>query len=182
MRGALASAYGARGHLSSDLFYAYSPRMDEDVVLRGALEFAHFLLTESDPTIAGANYAPAEKVTLLAGGGIASLVTAEVVDNKGSTTWREVKASQALERSNSYRMELRLSIQRRISDEWPTEHAVFTELEIYANPQRIRNWNRVIAWLSQARQFPLVEERHRIIKLIRERRRVSLGEVLSLGR
>lgn len=180
MRGALASAYDARGHLASDLFYAYSPRMDQDVVLSGALQFGHFLLVESDPNIVRVDYAPAARITLLAGEATASLVNAEVIDNSGALIWHEVKASRALERSNAVRTGLQLVIQQKKSVGWPSEHRVFTELDIYANPLRIRNWNRVISWMAQARHFPLLEERRQVFEVIRKKRSIVLAEVLSL--
>ncbi len=50
-RGKLAAAYGQRGVGPNSLWYVYSPRGQSDWVLRSDLEWDHFVLTESDPTI-----------------------------------------------------------------------------------------------------------------------------------
>lgn len=181
MRGALAEAYAARGHHQSDLIFAYSPRMDADVILRSNLEYAHFLLAESDPFIAKIDYAPLVKVAKLAGERVATLVDAEVVDLDGAITWREVKYLRSLENGLDARSELQLKIQRELAAGWAANHEIYTEREIYENPIKIRNWNRAISWIAQAREFPLAEESREVFGLIQKKGSVSFLDVLKLG-
>ena len=181
MRGALAEAYAARGHHQSDLIFAYSPRMDADVILRSSLEYAHFLLAESDPFIAQIDYAPMVKVARLAGERVAALVDAEVVDLDGSITWREVKYLKSLESGQDARSELQIRIQRELAAGWTANHEIYTEREIYKNPTKIRNWNRVISWIAQAREFPLVKESRDVFFFIQKKGSVKFSDVLRLG-
>lgn len=58
LRGKLAEDYSSRGYHKSTLWYVYSPRTDRDWILKGDLEWGHFLLAESDPHISKIDYAP----------------------------------------------------------------------------------------------------------------------------
>ena len=180
-RGRLAAAYDARGHHQSDLVFAYSPRMEEDVILHSGLEYGHFLLVESDPSIRHTDYSPKARMVELAGTEVASLVDAEVVNRDGVVSWREVKYKNSLRNDDNQRLQLQTVIHRGAPHQWAANHQVFTEIEIYENPVRIRNWNRIVAWMAQARDFPLITERKKLLTIFGAKRSLNLADILALG-
>ncbi len=181
MRKALADAYDARGHGRSGLWPVYSPKADRDFVLRSDLEFGHFLLVESDPEIVSVDYAPAPRIQSYAGEGIATIVDAEVTLRSGAVIWREVKCSEDVVHGATGRANLQLLIQIKAAEGVSARHELVTEKEIYANPQRILNWMRILPWIAQARDWPLHEYASRAMSLLKAQKRATLGEVLDLG-
>lgn len=181
MRGQLADAYDARGHNASDLVFVYSPKADRDFVLRSEVEFGHFLLVESDPDVQKVDYSPSKRVATLAGEGIGTIVDAEVTLGNGSVVWREVKSSQDVGQGAQNRANLQLMIQLRAAESVAARHELFTEKEIYAQPQRIHNWLRIVPWLAQVREWPLLEYGNEVAALLRARGTVVLRDVLEMG-
>ena len=53
--------------------------------------------------------------------------------------------------------------------------------QLVANPERLRNSLRALAWISAARHWPLADHKRAVIGLLRTRRSASFGEVLSLA-
>ena len=181
MRGALAEAYGARGHSKSGLWLLYSPKANKDVVLQSDLKFGHFLLVESDPNIVSVDYTPAARLQNYAGEGAATIVDAEITLRSGTVVWREIKRSEDVENGATGRSNLQLLIQIRAAEGVAARHELLTEKEIYANPLRIRNWMRIVPWIAQAREWPLLENASKVAALMRRKVHVTLGEVLDLG-
>lgn len=60
-------------------------------------------------------------------------------------------------------------------------YARYTEREIYACPQRIFNWARVVAWLSAIRGRSIYSEHVEVVSLVNARGLVSIGEIQELG-
>lgn len=181
LRGQLADAYEARGHDRSDLVFVYSPKAGRDFALRSELEYGHFLLVESDPDVQKVDYSPSKRVSTWAGEEIGTIVDAEVTLRSGAVVWREVKSSADVEEGAQNRANLQLLIQLRAAESVAAQHQLFTEREIYAQPQRIHNWLRIIPWLAQARDWPLHEYGNEVAALVRARGSVVLEDVLSLG-
>lgn len=181
MRGQLAEAYGARGHGRSNLWLVYSPKADRDFVLRSDLEFGHFLWVESDPAIKRVDYAPAKRVASIAGDAFGTVVDAEIELQVGVHIWREVKSSTDLESDATTRANLQLLIELQAATELAARHEVVTEKDIYACPQRIHNWLRIVPWLAQAREWTLIDFQNDVAALINARRHVTLDEVRVLG-
>ena len=185
MRGALSDQFYSRRHQANDLIYTYSPRADADVVLRSSLAYAHFLLVESDPCVVWADYSPAGRIARLCGERVAAIVDAEVVDVGGTVTWREIKnvkpheISEQSKRENT-RAHLLLLIQKDTAEGLADDFKILTEEEVYSNPMRIKNWNRVISWMAQAREFDLNKERRATLALIKKKRKIRFGEVLEI--
>lgn len=183
LRGVLSDQFHARRHQANDLIYTYSPRADADVVLRSSLEYAHFLLVESDPRVARVDYAPGGRVARLCGESIATTVDVEVVDIDGTVTWREIKYlkhREINERKHAYGT-WELLIQNKMADELADNFQILAEKEIYLNPVRIRNWNRIVAWIAQARELSLGKEGQAVLALIRRRKQVRFEEMLTIG-
>jgi len=181
LRGALAEAYQSRGHGKSTLWAAFSPKSGKDVVFRSSVEFGHFLLVESDPNIENVDYSPGTRIETYAGEGAATIVDAEVTLKSGAVVWREVKNSEDVTHGSIGRANLQLLIQIKAAEGVSARHELLTEKEIYACPQRIRNWMRILPWIAQARAWPLHEYASRVAGLLRRQTNVTLGEVLELG-
>lgn len=181
LRGDLAEAYAARGHHISNLWFVYSPKARRDFVLRSSLEYGHFLLVESDVSIVKVDYSPAKRVAMLAGEAFGTIVDAEVTLANGQVVWREVKNSSDLVAGEQTRANLQILIQAQAATDAGVRHEVITEKVIYAIPQQINNWHRVLAWLAQAREWALHDYGNQVAALLHRRRRVELEEVAALG-
>jgi hypothetical protein len=174
LRGKLAEAYSVRGHQKASLYYVYSPRTDHDCVLKGNLHWGHFLLAESDPRISTINYAPAPQLVRVAEEDLEIELSAIATFKDGVVEWREVKDADATKNP-------KLKAQAEAALQNGVRYVRLTEREIYACPQRIANWSRVIAWLSAVRGRSIFQEHLEVVALLNARGCVSLGEVYQLG-
>jgi len=181
LRGQLAQAYEARGGHQNILWLHYSPKARQDVCLSSDLEYGHFLLAESDTSIDKVNYAPAKQVARVAGESFGTIVDAEVRLKTGEVIWREVKHSSDLAEGEANRANLQILIQQQAAKDAAARHEVLTEKEIFACPQRIRNWHRVIVWLAAAREWALHDYAIDVATLMRRHGRIEFREALSLG-
>lgn len=171
LRGKLAAAYASRGHHCSSLWYVYSPRTVRDWVLKNDLEWGHFLLAESDPGIKDIDYSPSTELVHAGDEGSATSPDAVVTLRDGTIEWREIGLSSAFKNKG------------------PTEtilpngarYARYTEQDVYACPQRIANWTRVIAWLAAVRGRSLYPECIKIAAMLHARGSVSIGEIQRLS-
>lgn len=182
LRGQLARAYDARGGSQSILWYQFSPKAKRDFVLSSDLEYGHFLLAESDIATDKIDYAPRKRVATVAGEILATCVDAEVQLKTGEVIWREVKYSADLEQGAANRASLQILVQQQAARDAGVKHEVLTEKEIFACPQRTRNWHRIVAWLAAARDWALHDYAIEVATLIRHRRHVEFREALELGR
>ncbi len=181
MRSQLAAAMDARGHQRSTIWLLYSPKAAVDIVLRTELAFAHFLHAESDPEVQRIDYEPAARVARLYGEAVAALVDAEVTLRSGEVIWREIKPEEDLARDAEMRGMLQTFVRVHEAQGAAPKHEVWTEKRIYAEPQRIQNWLRVVPWLAQARAWPLQEYGNVVASLLNARRCVQFADVLELG-
>lgn len=181
LRGLIAKAYDARGEHQNILWLHYSPKAKRDFVLSSDLEYAHFLLAESDTRIDKVDYAPGTRVARIAGETFGTVVDAEVQFKSGEVVWREVKFSEDLAEGEANRASLQILIQQQAAKDAAVRHEVLTEKEIFACPQRIRNWHRVVAWLAAAREWALHDYALEVAALIRRLGRIEFREALALG-
>ena len=180
LRGKLAEAYSSRGHHKSSLWYVYSPRTNRDWVLRSDPEWGHFLLAESDPRIKTIDYAPAAQIVRVGDEDQATELDAIITFKDERIEWREVKSSDSIKRLD-VRAQHQWEAQAEAAFREGVHYVRYTEREIYACPQRIANWSRVIAWLAAVRGRSLYSERVEIVSLLSARGSVSLGEIQALG-
>jgi hypothetical protein len=178
LRGKLTDAYAARGRSRSKLPYTYSPRMQCDVVLRSLLEFAHFVLAESDPQITKIDYAPEKQIANVQDDVLGTIVDAVVELKDGTIEWREIKHSGKLDK----RSEHQLQAQAEAAYREGVRYCRFSEKEIFACPQRIDNWIEVIAWLTSVRDRPSYEFDTAVADLLRRNGTVTIDEIQRLGR
>jgi len=181
LRGKLQKDYTRRGKSRYSLWYVYSPKAQRDFVLHGDLRYGGFLHAESDPAIRFVDYAPHDRVARIVGEELAALVDIELHLADGSTVWRSVRPSDSAVATADPLKNLRLLVEQRIHKDLPTRVEALTEREIYAKPQRIQNWNRLIPWLAQAREWPLHEVGSEVATLLHVRGDVLLQDVLALG-
>lgn len=180
LRGRLAEAYSARGHHKSSLWYVYSPRMDRDWVLRSDPEWGHFLLAESDPRISSVDYAPATEIVRVGDQDHATELDAVVTFRDGLVEWREIKSSESL-KTLDIRARHQWEAQAEAAFRMGVRYVRYTEQEIYACPQRIANWSRVVAWLAAVRGRSLYSEHIEIVSMLDARGSISIGDIQELG-
>lgn len=181
LRGRLAEAYSSRGHHKSSLWYVYSPRTDRDWVLRSDPEWGHFLLAESDPRIATIDYAPAREIVRVGDEDQATELDAIVTYKDGVVEWREIKSSEDELKKLDVRARHQREAQAEAAFRKGARYVRYTERQIYACPQKIINWSRVVAWLAAVRGRSLYFERVEIASLLKAHGPVSIGEIKELG-
>lgn len=181
LRGKLAEAYDSRGHHRSNLWYVYSPKARADVVLRSDVEFGHFLLVESDANIVHVDYSPEKRIARIAGVEYGTIVDAELTLRDGMRVWREVKRSEDVEQGAQTRANVQLMVQMKAAAFAGVTHELITDKQVFAQPQRIHNWLRIVAWQSQARFHPLEQYTRAVLKIIKTRREVCLADIAALG-
>lgn len=176
-RGEMSAAYGARGKTSADLALHYSPKAKCNVTLSGQLQFLHFLYCEIDSNVETANYAPRSLIFSVAGEKYASLIDAQIKTVDGKVVWHRLIDAEPdhAEFIDDLRTAVGKGPLARISavETWTTDR-------LTANPMRLRNSLRALAWMSAARHWPLAEFKSKALAHIRKRRSVTFDEVLSL--
>jgi len=180
LRGKLAEAYSARGHHLSSLWYVYSPKTDKDWVLKGNLEYFHFLLAESDTNISTIDYAPPPEIVRVGNDDHATEFDAKITYKDGSIEWREVKHFNSIEKldiRSQHQWEAQVEAALRKGE----EYVRYTEKEIFACPQWIYNWSRIIPWLAAVRGRSLHQQHIEVVALLNAHGSVSLGEIEQLG-
>jgi hypothetical protein len=181
LRGKLAEAYSVRGHHKSSLWYVYSPRTDRDWVLKSDLEWGHFLLAESDPRVCTIDYAPAPEIVRVGDENHSTVLDAIVTFKDDDVVeWREIKSSESI-KNLDIRTQHQWEAQVEAASQKGVRYVRFTEQEIFACPQRIANWSRIIAWLSAVRGRSLYSQHLEVAALLNARGSVSLGEIHQLG-
>ena len=180
MRGKLQQDYRARGKSLYSLWYAYSPKARADVVLHGDPQYYHFLLVESDPSVASASYDVQRHARRIVGEELGQLVDVEIRMADGRVVWRcvrsEVADALAIRVANLQKL-----IAQRIHAELPNRMEVVTAAEVIAQPLRIQNWNRLVPYLAQARDWPLHEFGNDVATLLHTYQEVALSDVTALA-
>jgi hypothetical protein len=177
LRGEMTALYDARGKGNADLALHYSPKAKRNVQLSGQLQFLHFLYCEIDCLVATADYSPRSAIASLAGDKFAALVDAQVETVDGKVIWHRLIESEPDEAAliGDLRAVVGKGLLAGISalETW-------TSARLTANPMRLRNSLRAVAWMSAARHWPLAEFKSNALALISKRRSVTFDEVLNL--
>lgn len=177
LRGEMAAPYDARGKGNADLVLHYSPKAKRNVQLSGQLQFLHFLSCEIDCQVATADYSPRSAIASLAGEKYAALVDAQVETRDGKVIWHRLIASEPDEDALTDDL-------RSVLGKGPlagiSALVTWTEARLTANPMRLRNALRAVAWMSAARYWPLGEFKSNALALISKRRSVTFDDILQL--
>lgn len=179
-RNKLVVSHSIMNAAQSKIYYAYSPKSDQDYVLRGDLQWAHFLYVESDVSIAHADYKPCTHTIIVATAPFKTNFDALVTLRNGRTEYREVRSSMSLQKlSNAARQEWREKVEA--AERADVNYRRYTELEILDRPQKIANWMRIIAWLAATRGRSLHAETLALGSIIHARGGVTFAEIRALG-
>lgn len=180
LRGRLSDEYSKRGHQCSHLWYVYSPRTDRDWVLRGDLEWAHFLLAESDPLVHTVDYSPEHLIFPNDVKEQDVEFSALVTFSDGLVEYRDIQASEKAEKNPTAASR---EVQRKseLVEAQGGKYVRYTEREILASPQKLLNWQRIIAWLSATRGRSLYAETVEILAFLHAHGSAPLGRLQSLS-
>lgn len=181
LRGKLQEDYDLRGKSRYALWCVYSPKSRADVVQHGDLRYGHFLHVESDPTVKSVDYKPRERVARIVGTDLGECVDAEVHLADGTIVWRCVRSSEASRKLSASLSSIKVLIEQRVHRDLPVRIEIWTDHEIYAQPQRIQNWNRLVPWLAQAREWPLHQFGNEVAALLHSRHELLLRDVMAIG-
>jgi hypothetical protein len=172
LRGKLADAYDQRGHQNAPLLYAYSPKMDRDLVLCGQLRYDHFVLTEADPLIEAVDHSPDLRHL---GPDSNFDVHAIVTFQDGRTEWRVV-----VEEKPDDDDPILIPLRDAASYSKAQLHVV-DAAELSRRQQCLANWKRAISWLTAARGTALSPYMTAISAHIYSDKKATLGGIASLG-
>lgn len=178
-RGKLAAAYGQRGVGNNSLWYVYSPRTKSDWVLRSDLEWDHFVLTESDPTVASCNYIPEKFNVLYKSDSLEIPVDVTVDYQDGRTEWRQVRFAGNESTENSPAA-VELSSRIEAAQQVGKSYRLWTEDIVRRNPMLLANWRRVLAWMAAARDRPLSIFRDEIARALKNEGELTLSQIEAM--
>lgn len=178
-RGKLAAAYGQRGVGPNSLWYVYSPRSQSDWVLRSDLEWDHFVLAESDPTIASCSYEPAQRSLPNDGQMLDIPVDAVITYRDGSVEWRQVRFA-GRERDEHSAAARQLNERVAAAKSAGVVYTLWTEESIRRNAIRLANWRRAIAWMAAARDRSLVAYRDELEQALRSEDALTFGQIETM--
>jgi len=178
-RGKLAAAYGQRGVGPNSLWYVYSPRSQTDWVLRSDLEWDHFVLVESDPTIVSCSYEPAKQNLSLDGKMMDIPVDAIITYSDGSVEWRRVRFAGG-ERDEQSPAMRQLNERIAAAKFAGVAYRLWTEESIRCNAIRLSNWRRAIAWMAAARDRSLAAYQDELRQALRSENSLTLGQIESM--
>lgn|GEM_PF-3580420 len=147
------------------------------MVFKSALEFGHFLLVESDPDVEKVDYAPQKRMVALHGETIGTILDAELVRRSGDVVWREVKSSEDVTVGAKGRANIQLMAQAKAAGLLNAAHEVVTEVEIFAQPQRILNWVQILPWINQCQSVALEDAKKTVLALVRRRKEISFQQL-----
>ena len=170
LRGNLASEYALRGHQTYSLWYVYSPKTNRDWVLAGDLAWAHFLLVESTPGILAVDYSSQHIETDCSAGSSSVRRDAVVTFADGAVEWRRISIAKEELGGGS-------DVLATLASSRGARYALYTERELFACPQHIQNWSRVVAWLAAVRGRSLQEEMMFVAALVDARGSVTIAEI-----
>jgi hypothetical protein len=170
----LAAAYGQRGVGPNSLWYVYSPRTRSDWVLRSDLEWDHFILAESDPSIATCNYIPDRLNLPVAGEELDMLVDAIVTYADGSIEWRQIRF--AGKDTGHGQLEERIAAAKQAG----VRYSLWTEDTIRSNHMLLANWRRVVAWMAAARDRSLTLYQETLAGAFKAEGKMTLGRIEAM--
>lgn len=177
-RGKLAAAYGQRGTGPNSLWYVYSPRSQRDWVLRSDLEWDHFVLAESDPTIASCSYEPSQQ-SLPSNGKLLDIpVDAIITYADGGVEWRRVRFASTPEEAvlpdGHYEQCVDAAKQVGVT------YKLWTEETIRKNGVLLANWRRAIAWMAAARDRSLAAYQTDLQRAIQSESKLTLAQIETM--
>lgn len=177
LRGRLAAAYAQRGKAHGDLVLHYSFKCRADVALAAELELLHFLHAESDSGIESITYNPTEEVKRLAGHEYANLFHAAITMKDGARVWRRL-VPQLPDNAECAKSLAAIAASGILKD--ITKVETLPRDLLVANPVRLRNALRAVSWIAAAKHWPLVEQKKRVLGMIRQRP-MTFEAVLSIA-
>lgn len=153
-RGKMQAGYDERGNKWANLYRSFSPKLQSSVVLEAEAHYLHHLCCESDPGLRIIRYTqPGETnswdfrpVLAICNG---CLQLRLPVPDKVSPIQDKLLA---------------LLAEQKLEEMRTTTHCGFTAVErvvitgeeiVFGNEVRLRNWHRLIPWVSQAQYHPL---------------------------
>ncbi|NMF88110.1 hypothetical protein [Aromatoleum petrolei] len=180
LRHKLAEAYSIANDNQSKLWYVFSPRSDRDWVLKGNLQWGHFLWVESDATVKTVEYGGVEHSVSVGEQMLLTRFDAVLTFKDGRIEYREILESTSLDGLSSA-SQLKWEEKVAAAVKVGVLYRRCTDRDIFACPQKIMNWQRVIAWLSALRGNTLVSENIAVSALIHANGGATLGDIRALG-
>jgi hypothetical protein len=152
----------------------YSPRTNTDWVLRSDLEWDHFVLTESDPSIATCSYQPERHSIAFDGEQLDMPVNAIVTHRDGAIEWRQIRFA-GKEADHASPAALQISQRIAAAKHAGITYSLWTEDTIRHNHMLLANWRRVIAWMAAARDRSLAVHQEELARAFKSEGALTLA-------
>lgn len=180
LRHKLAVSHSVVNEEQSKLYYVYSPRSDQDWVLKGDLQWAHFLYVESDSSVKTAEYRACEHSVFIGDSASKTRFASCVTFKDDRTEYRQLWSAATLEKHTSA-SRLEWEEKADAAAMVGVNYRRYTEREIFDCPQKLANWMRVIAWLAATRGRSLYHEILTVGSLIHAHGGATLAQIRDLG-
>lgn len=156
----------SRGHANHNLWLAYSPKIDQDLVFPSDRQFIHWLyFLELNPEVASFDCAPG---VIASHDGIESRGTeldAIAVYRNGENEWQEVKAGVVLDPSD----ESQFAAQRNAAKKFNAAYRIFNDNDLRPIALIAMRWHDLISYAAVIRGEAHTQYQNDLITHMRER-------------
>lgn len=164
-----------RGCYGSNFWEVYSPKLRRNVNLYSDLEYDHWILVESDPSILTFCEQPLRLRISLEGRIVHSILDMWLRWKDGREQFREIKYFSELAKESTEKRQL------KAQQTWAALHGhdymIHTEKTIRANPLLLANWKIILRYLSSDQKMNLLKYQDQIVQLILDQNGCSLREL-----
>lgn len=167
-----------RGSYGNNLWQVYSPKIGRRVKLYSDLEYHHWILVEATPGIIAFCEQPIKVLGIIDGKEGGSYIDMWVQWQNGVEEYREVKYTKDLDRVNTKpSLERQLVIQQSWCSRHGARHVIITDKEIHANKLLLRNWQLVLAQLTNTKDLDLRKIQRSICRIVRSEGAISIQDL-----
>ena len=141
----------------TSMILEWSPRLQHHVALMSELEWAHWIIVESDWRCKFYECQLGYLQVFVDGKSVGSIpdMYLEMID--GSRVLREIKPKELAEDPENEKVRRQLAAQRAAAVMLGLRHEVWTEAEIFANAMLVGNWRRILPYLKGERSGRMAE-------------------------
>ncbi len=183
LRGTMQKAYDARGATMARLFNSYSIKTKRDIVVDGELRTLNFVLTESDPCVIAADYAPIVRGLDAAELGFDCLVlTVDRVLRLRTIRRVEAKPSATQIANLEYCLQRFQRLPSCSLGKYKSvvAESVTAEAMTKGNEMRLQNWHRLLPWCELVRYHSLGYAQNVFMAHLQHHGGCSASTVMSL--
>lgn len=176
---AILEAASYRGHMPFNLWYHFSPKLNQDVVLRGDAEFLNFLWMEADTNVTNYVLEPDASIVGVGDDIHKTQFDAAVYLRTGPNQLREVKSGDVVPDENDVRAQHQEEAQRIAADKAGFNYVRIGASDLKQHRQLINNSLRMIPYIAAAQDLSLLPFRNEVMLALQREGNCSIQEILG---